>query len=158
MLRSLFRDREIILPSYLDKIPKPPCFIVREVTKICHREYRCNTMTSISKLVSTIDRATERCSARTMMDKKQAFVKYRDKLPMKFIERWLSRLAKVPVPDEARNVYFRPAKPILLWSSSHTDRRRSTEIGYIDFVSRWNTCICTSNTAEDTRSASSSFS
>lgn len=39
----------------------------------------------------------ERCSARTMTDKKQAFVKYRDELPMKFIERWLSRPVKVRV-------------------------------------------------------------
>lgn len=57
---------------------------------------------------------------------------------------------------EARNIHFRPAKPILLWSLSPiADRRRSTEMGHIDSVSRWNTCICTSSTAEDTRGVSS---
>lgn len=58
-------------------------------------------------------------------------------------------------PDEARNVCFCPAKPILLWSSSHADRRRSTEIGYI-FVSRWNACVST-EPAEDVRGVSFLF-
>jgi len=98
-----------------------------------------------------IDYRSHCCSAKTT-DKKRAFVKYRDELPMKFIERWLSRTSECSrkCPDEARNVYFRPAKSILLWSSSHADRRRSrTEMGYIDFMSHWNTCICTSSAAED---------
>lgn len=106
-------------------------------------------MTGLSKLpISAIGRIAR---AKTTRDKEWAFVKYRDERPMKSIERWLSRPAKVHVnvSDEARNVYFRPAKPILLWSSSHADRRRSTEIGYIDFVSRWDTCVCTSGAAED---------
>jgi len=97
-----------------------------------------------------IDYRLHCCSAKTT-DKKRAFVKYRDELPMKFIERWLSRTGECSRKrsDEARNVYFRPAKSILLWGSSHADRRRSTEMGYIDFMSHWNTCICTSSAAED---------
>lgn len=113
------------------------------------------------KYIKALDidyRNCERCSARTMTDKKQMFVKYRDELPMKFIERWLSRPAKVPVnvPDEAHNIYFRPAKPILLWSSSHTDRRRSTEMGYIS-ISCLAGILAFVFLAEDIRGVRSSF-
>lgn len=54
-------------------------------------------------LVPTIDRTTERCSARTMMDKKQAFVKYRDKLTMKF-RKVVIVLVKVPVNAPMKRV------------------------------------------------------
>jgi len=68
----------------------------------------------ISKLpILTIGRTAV---ARKRRTKKRAFVKYRDELPMKFIERWLSRIGECSRkrPDEARNVYFRPTKSILL--------------------------------------------